>query len=221
MRTDRLGAVFDWDGVIIDSHDQHEKAWFRLADELGKEFSHELFVKSFGMRNETIIPEVLHWARREETEKMAELGRRKEELYRQVLEAGGIEPLAGVRELLDALRNAGVPCAVGTSTPRENVATVMRITGLEDCFDGISAAEDVTEGKPAPDVFLVAARSIRRPPAACVVFEDAPVGIEAGLRAGMKTVGVATTHPPETLANAHHVVTSLEDVCLEHLVALW
>ena len=57
-----LGAIFDWDGVVIDSHVQHEKAWFRLAEELGKPFTSQMFVETFGMRNETILPDFLKWA---------------------------------------------------------------------------------------------------------------------------------------------------------------
>ena len=87
----------------------------------------------------------------------------------------------------------------------------MEVIGLGDYFADIVAAEDVSEGKPAPDVFLKAASRIDREPANCVVFEDAHVGIEAGLRAGMRVVAVATTHPIETLDDAHLVFNDLTE----------
>ncbi|MEM7312976.1 MAG: HAD family phosphatase [Planctomycetota bacterium] len=216
-----LGAIFDWDGVVIDSHDQHEKAWFRLAAELGKPFTSEMFVETFGMRNETILPEFLKWAEPGDDARIRELGDYKEELYREVLRETGIEPLPGVVELLQQLQGEGIPAAVGSSTSRKNIDTIIEIAGLEGRFAEISAAEDVTQGKPAPDVFLTAAKKIGREPAACVVFEDAHVGIEAGLRAGMRVVGLATTHPIESLNDAHMAVNSLEGFGVTELRALF
>ena len=222
MTAAELGAIFDWDGVIIDSHDPHELSWFRLAGELGKEMTHELFTTSFGMRNADVLTGLLQWAAPGDEEAVRRLGDRKEVLYREILQEQGIEPLPGVRSWLNILREAGVPCAIGTSTPVENVDAVMRLTGLGDSwFSGICAADDVQHGKPAPDVFLGAARRIRRAPECCVVFEDAPVGIEAGRRAGMKVVAVATTHPADTLTKADWVVRSLEEVTLEGILGLW
>lgn len=217
----KLGAIFDWDGVVIDSHDQHEKAWFRLADELGKPFTSEMFLETFGMRNETILPEFLKWAEPGDDALIRELGDHKEELYREVLRETGIEPLPGVVELLRQLQEEGIPAAVGSSTSRKNIDTIIEIAGLEGKFAEISAAEDVTRGKPAPDVFLTAAQKIEREPAACVVFEDAHVGIEAGLSAGMKVVGVATTHPIESLGDAHLAVKSLDGFGVAELRALF
>lgn len=220
MLDEPIGAIFDWDGVVIDSHDQHEQAWFRLARELGKPFSSELFLKTFGMRNETILPEFIKWAEPGNHERIRELGDRKEILYREVLRQSGIEPLPGVVDLLQQLLDAGVPAAVGSSTSRENIDTIIEIAGLEGYFTAISAAEDVTRGKPEPDVFLTAARKIARDPARCVVFEDAHVGIEAGRRAGMKVVGVATTHPIDSLGEADLAVESLAGFGLAQVRAL-
>ncbi len=215
-----IGVIFDWDGVIIDSHDQHESSWFLLAEELGKTMTRELFKESFGMRNESIIPGLFGWADAEDTQRIRELGDRKEELYREVLRETGIQPLPGVRALLESLRNAEIPCAVGSSTSRLNIDTVIAVAGLEGFFGAIAAAEDVTRGKPEPDVFLKAAELIQREPARCVVFEDAFAGIEAGKRAGMKVVGVATTHPLEKLGMADAAVESLEGFGVEQIRAL-
>ena len=221
MENRKLGAIFDWDGVVIDSHDQHEKAWFRLADELGKPFSSEMFLETFGMRNETILPDCLKWAEPGDDARIQELGDHKEELYREVLRETGIEPLPGVVDLLQQLLDEGVPSAVGSSTSRKNIDTIIEIANLEGKFLAISAAEDVTRGKPEPDVFLTAAQKIEREPASCVVFEDAHVGIEAGNRAGMKVVGVASTHPIESLGEANVAVASLAGFGIDEFRALF
>lgn len=215
------GVIFDWDGVIIDSHDQHEKAWFRLAEELGHPMTRELFDESFGMRNETCIPEVFQWADKGDHAKIREIGDRKEEIYRDVLRETGIEPLPGVVSLLEELRDARIPAVVGSSTSRLNILTVMEVTVLGPLFVAISAAEDVTQGKPAPDVFLRAAEKMLREPQHCVVFEDAFVGLEAAKSAGMKRIAVATTHPIDALTDSDLAVNSLEEVNLGKIDSLF
>ena len=218
--TANLGVIFDWDGVVIDSHDQHEQAWFRLADELGRPLTRELFDQSFGMRNDLIIPGVFGWADPDDDARIQELGARKETLYREILRESSIEPLPGVRDLLRELQSAGIPTAVGSSTERLNVQTVMEIAGLSEFFAAIAAAEDAENGKPAPDVFLAAARKIGRAPGNCVVLEDAPVGLEAAFRAGMRSIGIAATHPLESL-DADLVVETLDGFRLEQILRLF
>ena len=218
VTTETLGAVFDWDGVIIDSSRQHEESWELLAEELGTPLPAGFFKATFGMRNVQIIPEFTDWTTAEETEKIAEIGERKEELYRNILRRDGIEPLPGVVRLLNDLNAAGVPCSVGSSTPLKNIETIIDFIGCAGNFQAISAAEDVVRGKPAPDIFLKAAEKIGRDPRHCIVFEDAYVGIDAARSAGSTVIAVATTNPLEALCKAHHAVASLEDVGVETML---
>jgi beta-phosphoglucomutase family hydrolase len=215
------GVLFDWDGVIIDSHHAHEVAWEEMAAALGKPLRPGFFKATFGMRNDKIIPEFTDWADPEDVEQIRLLGDRKEALYREVIRRDGIDPLPGVVKLLNSLRDAGIPCSVGSSTSLENILTIMEMTGLAPWFAAITAERDVKRGKPDPDVFLKAAAKIDRHPADCVVFEDAHVGIEAALRAGAKAVAVGTTHPLESFTTAHLRVQTLADVSLEQLRGLW
>ena len=208
MDLQQLGFLFDWDGVVIDSHRQHEESWQMLAAEMGTTVPEGFFAATFGMRNQQIIP-LWFTELKDQPDEIARIGDRKEELYREILRRDGIEPLAGVREFLHALKDAGIPASVGSSTPLKNVETVIEMAGLEGLFSAKTTAEDVQRGKPAPDVFLKAASRIDREPAHCVVFEDAFVGIEAGLAAGMKVVGIASTNPIEKLTMAHYAVHDL------------
>ena len=211
-----LGVVFDLDGVLIDSHDQHEESWFALAREIGKPMTEELFKESFGMRNEMCIPNVFKWTHNKA--EIAELGDRKEELYRELLRSRNLDPLPGVLDLVENLKRSGIPISLGSSTSRKNIEVCFQSTGLDLYFGPhYIGAEDVTRGKPSPDVFLKAAEKIEREPANCLVIEDAHVGVEAGLAAGMKVIAVTTTHPQESLANtgAHLIVDSLAVVNAE------
>jgi beta-phosphoglucomutase family hydrolase len=211
-----LGVIFDWDGVIVDSSKAHEVAWDLLGAEMGRSLPAGHFKAGFGRKNEHIIPHILQWD--VPGEEIVRLGRRKEALYREVLKQRGIEALPGVREFLVALKSAGVPCAVGSSTERLNIETILDVIKLHEYFATIVAADDVTRGKPDPQVFLLGAQRIGVDPVRCVVFEDAFAGLEAARAGGMKSVAVATTHPADALhGHADRVVRRLDDLSVEDL----
>jgi beta-phosphoglucomutase len=215
------GAIFDWDGVVVDSSAAHKQSWEMLAGERGLTLPPNHFSRSFGRKNQVIIPEIYQWST--DPEEIEELGRRKEALYREILKETGLDPLPGALELFSALKTAGIPMAVGTSTPRENVETVIGLIGAEGFFDVIIAAEDVDRGKPDPEVFLKGADGIGVEPGDCVVFEDAAYGIEAALQGGMKAVALTTTHSREHFADLspHRIVANLGDVTPDMLKTLW
>jgi beta-phosphoglucomutase family hydrolase len=218
MPNSKIGAIFDWDGVIIDSSSHHEKSWERLAAETGFLLPPDHFKRGFGMKNTFIIPELLKWA--EAPDDVRRLSLRKEELYRELVVERGIAPLAGVTQWLDELRRYGIPCAIGSSTERLNIDTILNVLGIGHYFSAVVSADDVSHGKPDPEVFLTAAKRIGRDPAHCVVFEDAIVGIEAAHRGGMKVVGVATTNPIEVMSVADLAVHRLDELSVEKLTAL-
>ena len=214
-----LGILFDWDGVIIDSSRQHEASWVRLASEVGQPLPVDHFVRGFGRKNELIISQILGWTN-DRTE-IHRLSLRKEALYRDIVVEQGVEALPGVHRFLERLKEAGIPSCVGSSTHRENIDTILGVMGFENMFDDIVTAEDVTEGKPHPDVFLKAAGKIDRDPVHCIVFEDAKAGIEAGRAGGMKVVGVATTHDADTLLPlVDRVVHRLDELEITELLKL-
>lgn len=210
MKPGAPGALFDWDGVVIDSSAQHEESWEMLAEEIGKPLPPDHFVRGFGMKNQVIIPTILQWT--EDPDEIHRYSLRKEQLYRENIKEHGIRPLPGVAALLEMLAEHGVPCAVASSTHRENIEVIFDAIGLRRYFQAVVTAEDVSHGKPDPEVFLKSAAKIDRPPGHCVVFEDALVGIEAGRAAGAKVIAVATTNPLEALGTADVAVASLEQV---------
>jgi len=215
MNSQPWGAIFDWDGVIIDSSRHHEKSWELLAQEEGLPLPPDSFRLGFGRKNQIIIPEIYRWST--DPAEIERLGNRKEEIYRELMAQDELEPLPGVREWLEKLALAGVPRAVGSSTPRANLDVSMSRLGLADLFNTIVAAEDVTLGKPNPEVFLKAAARIQRRPECCVVFEDAHAGIAAAHAGGMRAIGIATTHPVEELGAADLAVRSLGELSVEEL----
>jgi len=212
----KYASLWDWDGVVIDSSRQHEKSWERLAREEGRALPEDHFKRSFGKKNAIIIPEILGWT--DDPGEIRRLGLRKEALYREILKEGGEPPelIPGVQDFLALLKSAHIPRVVGTSTDRVNVVLIFELLDIGALFNGVVASEDVTRGKPDPEVFLNAAEKSGVPPGRCVVFEDSLHGIEAGLAGGMKVVGIATTHEMEVLqeTGAHKVVPHFQGIDL-------
>jgi beta-phosphoglucomutase family hydrolase len=208
-------AVFDWDGVILDSSRHHEESWERLAKELGRVLPEGHFLRGFGRRNIEIMRDMLKWS--ESVEEIDALSRRKEELYREVVQERGIEPLPGVKCWLERLEREGIRCGIGSSTEDKNVKLGLGLLGLERFFRTAVTAGDVKRGQPAPDVFLEVARRLEARPQQCVVFEDAPAGVEAGRAAGMRVVGVTTTHPGGHLEGVDREVERLDELQVSEL----
>ena len=211
----KRGAIFDWDGVIINSAAQHEASWERLAKECGKTLPENHFKRGFGMKNEVIIPELLHWTTVPTEIRLLSL--RKEAIYREVVREQGITALPGVEPWLRTLRDEAIPCAIASSTHLENITTTLDVLGLVEYFAAIITAEDVKRGKPDPEVFLTAAQRIGVEPGDGVVFEDALVGIAVAKAAGMRVVAVATTEPKEKLAHADWVVDRMDELSAAQL----
>jgi beta-phosphoglucomutase family hydrolase len=211
-------AIFDWDGVIVDSSALHEESWNVMAAREGLPLPTGHFKKGFGMKNEIIIPEVLGWSR--DPGEIERLAREKERTYRELVKESGIDPVPGVVGLLTELKKAGVPCAIGSSTHRKNIDCVLDLIRLGEFFTAIVSGDEVKNGKPDPEIFVTAAQRLGFKPGQCVVFEDAHVGIEAAKAGGMKVVGVATTHPADTLEGADLIVQGVADIRIADVARL-
>ncbi len=192
-------AIFDHDGVLVDSLAFHQDAWVELGRRTGLKITPEFIHETFGMTNPSIFRKLLGDAL--DPAEIARYSDLKEVCYRDAAR-GKIRLMDGVRDLLDALTTENVLLSVGTSGVRANIELTIESCGLGGRFASIAALEDIQRGKPDPQVFLVAASKAGVPPARSVVFEDAPVGIQAAKAAGMYAVGLTTTHPADSLHNA-------------------
>jgi beta-phosphoglucomutase len=192
--TERARAVlWDLDGTLVDTEAYHWRAWREILLPEGIDLSRERFLASFGQRNDLILS--LWLGPDADPERRQRIGEAKEARVRRLIEAEGLAPLPGAADWLDRLARDGFLQAIASSAPGRNVDTMLRASGLLGRFQAVVAAEDVTAGKPDPEVFLTAAARLGVPPSDCVVVEDAAPGIEAARRAGMRSIGVrgATT----------------------------
>lgn len=203
-------VIWDVDGVLIDSAEQHRQAWHAMARENGFPYTDADFWETFGMRNGDIIPRVFGVS---EPARVAALGERKEVIYRELL-ARQAAALPGAVELMAALHAAGYRQALGSSAPEENIRAIVRLLDIGPYLDATVSGETVARGKPAPDIFLAAADALGVAPARCLVIEDAPAGVAAAHAGGMRALAVRRAGQPDApgLEAAERVVDSLRDV---------
>jgi beta-phosphoglucomutase len=205
-------CIFDMDGVLIDSGAHHRQAWRALLDELGVAPAEAEFWRvTIGRPAEEAVPLLL--GRRVEPAEARRLAGRKRELY-AAFARQGLSSVPGVLTFVDALARLGVPRAVGTSATRGDAESLLGALGLRRYFDVVVTAEDVRLGKPSPEVYLKSARRLGAAPAACLVFEDSLVGVQAACRAGMRAIGVTTAHTADELrgAGAERAIADFEGV---------
>ena len=199
-------VLWDMDGTLADSGEQHWEAWREAMAATGRTLTRAQFSAAFGQRNESFLREWLDTGLSPEA--INQFGDDKEAVYRRRVAADGLSPLPGAVAWATQLRTAGWRQAVASSAPRANVEVMLCAIGLDTVIDTIVGAEDVVHGKPAPDVFLAAARAVGVPSDRCIVVEDAAVGVEAARRAGMRSIGVSATARLE----ADVAVRSLDDL---------
>jgi HAD superfamily hydrolase (TIGR01509 family) len=200
------GVLWDLDGTLVDSAEFHWLSWRDTMAAEGLPLTYEQVLASFGQKNDRILSGWLGPDAR--PERIRRIGEAKELEYRRLAVVHGLTPLPGAAEWVHRLRERGWKQAIASSAPRENVAVMLRVLGVAHDFDAIVGAEDVSAGKPDPQVFLAAAAKLGLPPARCIVVEDAGVGIEAARRAGIKSIGVSRG----AALNADLAVASLSDL---------
>jgi beta-phosphoglucomutase len=199
-------VLWDLDGTLVDSEEFHWQSWEHALGLDGVRVTYEQFKSSFGQRNDRILR---GWLGAESTdERIHRIAEAKEAEYRRLAQVHGLTPLPGAAKWLVRLQSDGWKQAIASSAPKENVEVMLRALHLEQYFNAIVASEDVTKGKPDPQVFLTAAARLSVPAAHCVVVEDAAAGVEAATRAGMPSIGVSRTARLEATVT----VRSLEDL---------
>lgn len=206
-------AIFDMDGLLLDSERAIMDAWIQSAREAGVELT-----------KQTYLPVVGRAAPQADAYLAQLLGGReafvriRESVLARLNAASAFAPKRGVLKLLSALSRRGVPCAVASSTAISEVRRRLALAGIESHFDALAGGDEVEAGKPSPDVYLLAAQRLRLRAEHCLAFEDSSNGIRAARSAGMAVVAVPDLVSPDT-TQAHTVLPSLEDA--DRLVDHW
>ena len=189
--TEDVGFIFDMDGTIVDNMRVHNQIWQTvLADEGVLIELDEFNRQTTGKKTFEILR--LYLGEKATEEEISRISEKKEAIYRRVFRPY-LRAIAGLPGFLDQARRLHIPLALATSAGKVNIDYTLSGTGLTDYFDVLVGAEDVSKGKPDPEIFLVAAQRLGVLPQHCLVFEDALLGLEAACRAGMKGIAISTT----------------------------
>ncbi len=188
------GAIFDMDGTLFDTEVLYRKFWIEVADDFGVERKPALAEAASGSGRSRLLklidefyPGINAGAYLKKVEGSVEKATEKKE---------NLILMKGVKEILEFFRAEGFKMAVASSSPTKMIKRNLKTSGLEEYFSEVVGADMVENGKPAPDIFLLAAKKLGLPPEECYVFEDSYNGIRGGAAAGCRTIMVVDTAPP-------------------------
>jgi HAD superfamily hydrolase (TIGR01509 family) len=201
--------IFDMDGVIVDSEPRHERAFLEVFDEIGFGQTHGIdFPQYYGRSDRTLWDDFI--AKHGPPHTLEDLSERKQQRFLRMIreEQPIFENLPELVQRLSLVYKLGL--ASGSYHP--TIEAILSLKNLRQFFPVVVSVQDVSRGKPAPDVFLRAAELLRSSPAECCVIEDSAAGVEAGVAAGMTVLGITNSLPREKLSRANYVVSSYKEI---------
>lgn len=203
-------VIFDMDGTMINNMNYHKNAWMEFAKRHGQNFSEEEFKEKFsGKKNDKIFQMIFNNKLTEE--EIAEFTEEKEGIYRE-LYASDIIEVPGLTNTINILHTNHKKLAVATTAPKKNREFGLSALHLTDSFEVILGDEDVTKGKPDPEIYIKTANQLGVTEKRCLVFEDSPPGVASGKNAHMTVIGILTTHSMEDLKDADYCVTNFTNL---------
>ncbi|MES2325278.1 MAG: HAD family phosphatase [Pseudomonadota bacterium] len=218
MTDTKRAFIFDMDGTIVDNMSFHTASWVTFFQRRGQDIdADEFFRATAGRQGHEIIR--THLGEHLDDAEVHTLNVEKESVYRELYEPHR-KTVSGFDELIALAKERSVALAVATAAPNANITFTLDGLDLRKHFDTVVGAADVARGKPNPDVFLLAAERCGVAPEHCIVFEDAPLGVEAARRAGMKCVVLTTTLPAEAFAefdNVIHIASDFSQLTIDEL----
>src|SRR5215210_1195968 len=187
--------LFDLDGTLAETNSVHHSTWVKVLKPHGYDVTWDFYRDRIsGRLAPEIVADLLPDLSDEEAREMAE---KKEAQFRE--QAGALEPLPGLLDLIEKGQERGMSIALVTNAPKENVFTVLDILGLDDTFEPVILAEEIGVSKPDPAPYQAALEALNVSAGEAVAFEDSPSGIASSVDAGIPTVGIASTQEPEEL----------------------
>ena len=206
------GVLFDMDGVILDTEKLYTRFWKEAAQSLGFPMTHEMALGMRSLSRELGERQLKEYLGEEVDYQKVRDTRIK--MMTAFIQENGVELKPGIQELLDFLKEKGIKTSIATSSPLDRTKEYLSKVGLVDAFDELVSGHMVPHGKPAPDIYLYAAEKLGLKPEECLVIEDSPTGLLAGMRAGAVPIMIPDQDQPtdETKARIYAVADSLKEI---------
>lgn len=206
-------VIFDSDGTLLNSTELDYLAWKKVYEDHHQQLTLEDYIPMLGIKGSDVVKNYLHLSGAAASEAL----KKRLDYIKQLVDDKGIQPVPFAEDFIKNLKLYPVKLAVATSSRRTKVELLLSKTNLSGYFNAVVAGEDVQHGKPAPDMFLEAAKQLNVPPSQCIVFEDAVQGVEAAKRAEMKCVAITTNNSKTRLSDADIVIDTYKDLDFETL----
>ncbi len=207
--------IFDMDGTVIDSTQMDYDAWQKVMREYDAELPYEDYIARLGAKGAEIAKDYLHV----DDGEIEKLISRREGYFKEMVEQKGIEFIPQVEQILQEIRNAHLKTALATGANKEKLKFMFGKLPIEQYFDVFVTADDVSTGKPDPEIFLQAAQKLGVDPDQCVVMEDASNGVEAARSGGMRCIALTTTRSADKLQGADLILEGYHQLDLLHWLA--
>jgi beta-phosphoglucomutase len=216
----KFAVIFDMDGTLIDNNAYHFKSWQVLFKNHDKpELTQQVFNERIsGVPGKVTLKEFINPDLTEE--ELDELMKEKDAIYKSEYQPH-IAPINGLERLLTELKGGGIKMAVASSAAPDNIRFIFDKTPFDQYFDVVIDGTRLSKSKPDPQIFLKAAKDLGMDPADCIVFEDSLAGIKAANSAGMKVIGITTTHQPDELRPVEMAINDYAGITLNKLAALF
>lgn len=204
-------AIFDMDGTMVNNMDYHKKAWKIFCSRYGIDLTDEAFhEKISGKKNSEIF--TLLFGKTLSLAEEAKYTEEKEQIYREIY-GKEVQEITGLKKIINELHARKILLGIATTASAKNRIFILEKLAISpDLFSVILGDEDVTKGKPDPEIYLKAAQMLHISPAACLVFEDSPAGVMAAKNAGTRVVGILSTHTKEELQNADYTIEHFSQI---------
>jgi beta-phosphoglucomutase family hydrolase len=207
------GIIFDMDGTLIASTEADYLAWKKTFADHGRNLTYESYYPLLGIKSADVAKKELKLEGEEVDLALA----KKLEYFEEIIETKGIDPIPFAQDLLKKLRKQPIKMALATSSRKMKMKLVMEKLDFLQYFDAVVTGEEVHHSKPAPDIFLLAAKRLGLSTQDCIVIEDAASGVAAAKSAGMKCIAITTTHKEEDLEHADLIIHSFKEIDFEQL----
>ena len=212
--------IFDLNGTMVDDMAYHTEAWHSIINkELGADLSMEDLKKEMYGKNEELLVRVFG-DQKFSMQEMKQLSLEKEKKYQQAF-LPQLKLINGLLPFLNEAKSNGVKMGIGSAAISFNIDFVLDNLGIRHFFEAIVSADDVTESKPNPETFLKVAELLKVAPQKCIVFEDAPKGVEAAANAGMQTVVLTTMHQEDEFKNHNNILFFIKDYTDQNIISFF
>jgi beta-phosphoglucomutase family hydrolase len=208
------GVIFDMDGTLLESTEADYRAWEKVFKSYNQELPFERYAPMLGVKSADVIRNEIGFADEQDVERIL---KEKFDYFIDYISENPIKPVFAAETFLKSLAQYPIKVALATSSRKEKMQMVLQQLNFLQYFDAIVTGNEVTHGKPAPDIFLLAAKRLGVDPTDCMVIEDGPIGVAAAKRANMKCVAITETHDAAKLSEADLIIDTYEYASLREI----